>query len=66
MFIFDVILLFSFQRQSKYKDNKLKALKARNEYLLCLDAANAAINKYYREDLSNLIDVSIRSLLYCK
>ncbi len=37
----------------------MKALKARNEYLLCLDAANAAIHKYYVEDLPDLIDVSL-------
>ena len=46
------------QKQAKYTDNKLKALKARNEYLLCLDAANAAVHKYFTDDLPDLIDVS--------
>lgn len=44
------------KRQSKCNDSKLKALKARNEYLLCMDAANAAIRKYFVDDLSDLID----------
>ncbi len=43
----------------KYQEFKLKALKARNEYLLCVHAANAALHKYYAEDLSDLIDVFI-------
>lgn len=51
--------LFCFsQRQEKYTENKLKALKARNEYLLSIDAANSATNKYFVDDLSLLIDVS--------
>ena len=54
-----VYTIFRLQRESKYKDSKLKALKSRNEYLLCLDAANAAVNKYYRDDLPNLVDVSV-------
>lgn len=51
-------LLFSFQRQAKYTENKLKAIKARNEYLLALEATNASVFKYYIHDLSDLIDVS--------
>jgi SLIT-ROBO Rho GTPase activating protein len=46
------------QRQAKYDENKKKALKSRNEYLLCLDAANAAVHKYYVDDIPDLIDVS--------
>lgn len=46
------------QRQSKYTDARLKALKARNEYQLCLEASNTTIHKYFVEDLSDLIDVS--------
>ena len=42
----------------KFQENKLKALKARNEYLLCIDVANAAIKKYYTEDSQDIIDVS--------
>lgn len=53
------VLYYILQRQDKYTDNKLKALKARNEYLLSIEAANAATNKYFVDDLSLLIDVSI-------
>ncbi|XP_013776117.1 SLIT-ROBO Rho GTPase-activating protein 3-like [Limulus polyphemus] len=47
------------KRQSKYNDAKLKSLKARNDYLLCMDAANAAVQKYYVDDLPDLIDWQI-------
>lgn len=38
-------------------------MKARNEYLLTLEAANAALFKYYIQDLSHLIDVSTKTVL---
>ncbi|XP_054719949.1 SLIT-ROBO Rho GTPase-activating protein 1-like isoform X2 [Uloborus diversus] len=44
------------KRRLKYNDAKLKALKARNDYLLCMDASNAAIHKYFVDDLSDIID----------
>ncbi|KAK4307148.1 hypothetical protein Pmani_021070, partial [Petrolisthes manimaculis] len=44
------------KRNSKFMDAKLKALKARNEYILSMDSANAAIHKYFVEDLSDIID----------
>nr|CAD7588998.1 unnamed protein product [Timema genevievae] len=44
------------KRKNKYNDAKLKALKARNEYMLCLEASNSTIHKYFVEDLSDLID----------
>ncbi|ELU00651.1 hypothetical protein CAPTEDRAFT_225880 [Capitella teleta] len=44
------------KRQAKYDENKKKALKSRNEYLLCLDAANAAVHKYFVDDVPDLID----------
>ncbi|XP_021912868.1 SLIT-ROBO Rho GTPase-activating protein 1-like isoform X4 [Zootermopsis nevadensis] len=44
------------KRKNKYNDAKLKALKARNEYVLCLEAANTTIHKYFVDDLSDLID----------
>eukprot|EP00069_Balaena_mysticetus_P011149 bmy_21098T0 len=46
------------KRQAKYSENKLKSIKARNEYLLTLEATNASVFKYYIHDLSDLIDVS--------
>ncbi|KAI1890533.1 hypothetical protein AGOR_G00154670 [Albula goreensis] len=44
------------KRQAKYTENKLKAIKARNEYLLALEATNCCVFKYYIHDLSDLID----------
>ncbi|XP_014669049.1 PREDICTED: SLIT-ROBO Rho GTPase-activating protein 1-like [Priapulus caudatus] len=44
------------KRAFKHSENEMKAIKARNEYLLCLESANAAIHKYYVEDVSDLID----------
>jgi len=35
----------------------MKALKARNEYLLAIDGANVALQKYFNEDLPLLIEV---------
>ncbi|RMC10005.1 hypothetical protein DUI87_12798 [Hirundo rustica rustica] len=45
------------KRQAKYSENKLKSIKARNEYLLTLEATNASVFKYYIHDLSDLIDI---------
>uniref|UniRef100_S4R884 SLIT-ROBO Rho GTPase activating protein 3 n=1 Tax=Petromyzon marinus TaxID=7757 RepID=S4R884_PETMA len=45
------------KRQQKYAECKLKATKARNEYLLHLEATNSALHKYYVYDLSDLIDI---------
>ncbi|GFO43846.1 slit-robo rho GTPase-activating protein 1, partial [Plakobranchus ocellatus] len=44
------------KKRQKYTDNKAKALKARNDYLLCIDAANSAIGKYFSDDISDLMD----------
>lgn len=51
----------SYQRQAKYTENRLKAIKARNEYLLALEATNSCVFKYYIHDLSDIIDVSINT-----
>uniref|UniRef100_A0A672ZNL0 Rho GTPase-activating protein 4-like n=1 Tax=Sphaeramia orbicularis TaxID=375764 RepID=A0A672ZNL0_9TELE len=40
----------------KAQETQLKCTKARNDYLLNLAAANAAMNKYYLQDVSTLID----------
>jgi SLIT-ROBO Rho GTPase activating protein len=45
------------KRKQKYEDARMKATKARNEYMLCMDSANASIQKYFVDDLSDLIDV---------
>lgn len=52
----------SYQRQAKYTENRLKAIKARNEYLLALEATNSCVFKYYIHDLSDIIDVSENTL----
>uniref|UniRef100_A0A673YXG5 SLIT-ROBO Rho GTPase-activating protein 1 n=1 Tax=Salmo trutta TaxID=8032 RepID=A0A673YXG5_SALTR len=44
------------KRQAKYSENKLKSIKARNEYLLTLEATNSSVFKYYIHDMSDLID----------
>ncbi|XP_061773829.1 SLIT-ROBO Rho GTPase-activating protein 1 isoform X1 [Nerophis ophidion] len=44
------------KRQAKYSENKMKSIKARNEYLLTLEASNSSVFKYYIHDLSDLID----------
>lgn len=44
------------KRQGKVQETQLKCTKARNDYLLNLAAANAAMNKYYLEDVCTLID----------
>ncbi|XP_073324209.1 SLIT-ROBO Rho GTPase-activating protein 2 isoform X2 [Pagrus major] len=44
------------KRQAKYTENRLKAIKARNEYLLALEATNSCAFKYYIHDLSDIID----------
>uniref|UniRef100_A0A7E4W175 Rho-GAP domain-containing protein n=1 Tax=Panagrellus redivivus TaxID=6233 RepID=A0A7E4W175_PANRE len=41
---------------TKYEAAAIKDDRARNEYLLCIDAANAAMHKYYGHDISELID----------
>uniref|UniRef100_A0A6Q2YX97 SLIT-ROBO Rho GTPase-activating protein 2 n=1 Tax=Esox lucius TaxID=8010 RepID=A0A6Q2YX97_ESOLU len=47
------------KRQAKYTENKLKAIKARNEYLLALEATNSCVFKYYIHDLSDIIDMGV-------
>lgn len=57
IFVFSMCFSISaFQRKNKYFDAKLKALKARNEYLLCLEATNSTVHKYFVDDLSDLMD----------
>uniref|UniRef100_H2L817 Rho GTPase activating protein 4b n=1 Tax=Oryzias latipes TaxID=8090 RepID=H2L817_ORYLA len=44
------------KRFGRVQETQLKCTKARNDYLLNLAAANAAMNKYYLQDVSTLID----------
>uniref|UniRef100_A0A674EXW6 SLIT-ROBO Rho GTPase activating protein 1b n=1 Tax=Salmo trutta TaxID=8032 RepID=A0A674EXW6_SALTR len=45
-----------YTRKAKYSENKLKSLKARNEYLLTMEATNSSVFKYYIHDLPDIID----------
>ncbi|XP_077370911.1 SLIT-ROBO Rho GTPase-activating protein 3 [Festucalex cinctus] len=44
------------KRHGRVQETQLKCTKARNDYLLNLAAANAAMSKYYLQDVSTLID----------
>ncbi|CAJ0928999.1 unnamed protein product, partial [Mesorhabditis belari] len=44
------------RRQTKWELVRIKCTKARNEYLLCIKAANAALNRFFGQDLSYLVD----------
>ena len=44
------------KRKRKYAEARLKATRARNEYLLCMEASNASLHKYYVDDLSDMLD----------
>lgn len=61
LFLLSLSLSLCDQRQAKYTENKLKAIKARNEYLLALEATNSCVFKYYIHDLADIIDVSINT-----
>ena len=60
----ELMSLFLWQKHAKYVESGLKALKARNEYMLCLEAANAAVQKYFTDDIHDLINVCILRLLH--
>ncbi|XP_062871913.1 rho GTPase-activating protein 4a [Trichomycterus rosablanca] len=53
------------KRQCKVQETQVKSTKARNYYLLDLEAANANLNKYYLHDLSSLIDFSDTGFHHC-
>jgi len=40
----------------KYTETKVKAFKARNDYLMTIESANAALQKYCSDDVPDLID----------
>jgi SLIT-ROBO Rho GTPase activating protein len=45
------------KRLQKYTETKVKAFKARNEYILSIEAANSCIRKFSSEDIGDLVDV---------
>lgn len=44
------------KHRQKVQEGNLKALKSRNEYLLSVDSTNAALRKYFIDDLPDLIN----------
>lgn len=44
------------KRLQKYTETKVKAFKARNEYILSIDAANVCVKNFTSEDMGDLID----------
>ncbi|KJH50672.1 RhoGAP domain protein [Dictyocaulus viviparus] len=44
------------KREDKYDIIHSKCTKGRNEYLMCIRAANAALHRFFAQDLSYLID----------
>lgn len=48
--------VISLQRQMKYTETKVKAFKARNDYLMAIESVNAALHKYCLDDVPDLID----------
>ena len=40
----------------KYTETKVKAFKARNDYLMTIESVNAALKKYCLDDVPDLID----------
>uniref|UniRef100_A0A8C4NBX0 Uncharacterized protein n=1 Tax=Eptatretus burgeri TaxID=7764 RepID=A0A8C4NBX0_EPTBU len=44
------------KRQVKFHDSKVKSIKARNEYILTLEAINASVKQHFLMDVSDIID----------
>ncbi|PAV56225.1 hypothetical protein WR25_15677 isoform C [Diploscapter pachys] len=44
------------KKMQKYESVRLRCTKARNEYLLCISAANAALHRFFGDDLNYIID----------
>uniref|UniRef100_A0A914CR30 Rho-GAP domain-containing protein n=1 Tax=Acrobeloides nanus TaxID=290746 RepID=A0A914CR30_9BILA len=52
------------KKTEKYESARIKCNRSRNEYLLCIDAANAALYKFFADDLNDLIDCMDLSMDY--
>jgi len=44
------------KRNLKYQEARMKAIRAKNEYLLAMEAANASLHKYFIDDLPDTMD----------
>jgi len=57
--LYDIcILCFFSQLKTRMDGCESKATESRNEYILCMSAANAHQVRYFTTDLPNLIEVS--------
>ena len=50
---------FFVQQRTKFVETDAKAMKARNDYILGINSANAVIHKFIVDDLPELINVFI-------
>lgn len=48
----------------KFQECQLKATKCRNDYLMTLAATNTTLQKYFKQDVMSLIDVSSYSIVF--
>lgn len=51
---------FAFQRRTRHSEARAKALRARADYVLSLEAANATLQRYYLDDIADIMLVSHR------
>ena len=52
-------VVFIVQHQTKASESSAKATKARNDYILSMVSANAAMRKFIVDDLPELINVGV-------
>lgn len=50
------------QRRSRHSEARVRALRARADYVLSLEAANATLQRYYLDDIADIILVFTYSL----
>lgn len=48
-----------FQRRTRHSEARAKALRARADYVLSLEAANATLQRYYLDDIADIMLVSL-------
>lgn len=44
-----------FQRRTRHSEARAKALRARADYVLSLEAANATLQRYYLDDIADIM-----------
>ncbi len=53
--------LFTSQKNQTFENTLIATNRARNEYLIQLCAANQSISRYFTDEVSDIIDVSVFS-----